>query len=117
MAQAVFRIGLQWYTTHRFYKGDESLGRQAQAAGERAREIAKKDGGGGGIFAQAKRDLSAAKEPQSKGPSGRSAGTTTSKRVTPPKNKPTPTGRTGRPAPSGRPARSTPPAPRHPRKK
>ena len=29
--------------THRFYKGEHSLGRQAQAAGERAREIAKKD--------------------------------------------------------------------------
>ena len=48
MAQAIFRIGLQYYITHRFYKGEHSLGRQAQAAGERAREIAKKDGGGGG---------------------------------------------------------------------
>ena len=35
MAQAIFRIGLQYYITHRFYKGEHSLGRQAQAAGER----------------------------------------------------------------------------------
>ena len=62
MAQAIFRIGLQYYITHRFYKGEQSLGRQAQAAGERAREIAKKDGGGGGMFAQARRELAAAKE-------------------------------------------------------
>ena len=40
MAQAIFRIGLQYYITHKFYKGEHSLGRQAQAAGERAKEIA-----------------------------------------------------------------------------
>ena len=62
MAQAIFRIGLQYYITHRFYKGEHSLGRQAQAAGERAREIAKKDGGGGGLFAQAKRQMADAKQ-------------------------------------------------------
>ena len=66
MAQAIFRIGLQYYITHRFYKGEHSLGQQAQAAGERAREIAKKDGGGGGLFAQAKRELNAAKQPGGK---------------------------------------------------
>src|SRR5258706_3028851 len=32
MAQAIIRIGLQYYITHRFYKGEHSLGRQAQAA-------------------------------------------------------------------------------------
>ena len=105
MAQAVFRIGLNYYITHRFYKGDESLGRQAQRAGEHARELAKKDGGGGGMFSQAKRELAAAKEAQ------QNAAPTTSKRVTPPKNKPTPgntgsTSRTtGRPAPTGKAAR------------
>ena len=26
MAQAIFRIGLQYYITHRFYKGEHSLG-------------------------------------------------------------------------------------------
>ena len=39
--QAVIRIGQQSYITRRFYGSDESLGRQAQAAGQRAREIAK----------------------------------------------------------------------------
>jgi YidC/Oxa1 family membrane protein insertase len=97
MAQAIFRIGLQYYITHRFYKGEHSLGRQAQAASDQAREMAKADGGGGGMFAQAKRDLAGAKEPKAvaKAP-------TTSKRVTPPKNKPTPSASTSRPAPSGR---------------
>jgi YidC/Oxa1 family membrane protein insertase len=103
MAQAVFRIGLNFYITHRFYKGHESLGRQAQRAGEHAREIAKKDGnGGGGMFANAKRELAAAKEkPAANAPAA------TSKRVTPPKNKPTPAaGRApARPASTGKAAR------------
>ena len=103
MAQAIFRIGLQYYITHRFYKGEHSLGRQAQAAGERAREIAKKDGGGGGMFAQAKRQLSEAKQPPAK-----QAGTkppTVSKRVTAPKNRPTSPNGTARPASTGKSAR------------
>jgi YidC/Oxa1 family membrane protein insertase len=91
MAQAVFRIGLNYYITHRFYKGHESLGRQAQRAGEHARELAKKDGGGGGMFAQAKRDLAATKAQPKAAPSS-----AVSKRVTPPKNKPT--AAAGRPA-------------------
>ena len=56
MAQAVLRIGQQAYITKRFYGHEESLGRQAQRAGDEARELAKKDGGGGGLFARAKRD-------------------------------------------------------------
>ena len=50
MAQAVLRIGQQAYITRRFYGHDEALGRQAQRAGESARELAKadKDGGGDG---------------------------------------------------------------------
>jgi YidC/Oxa1 family membrane protein insertase len=92
MAQAVFRIGLNVYITRRFYHGHESLGRQAQRAGEDAREIAKKDGGGGGMFASAKRELSAAKQPAKSAAPAPVA----SKRVTPPKNKPTPS--SGRPA-------------------
>ena len=104
MAQAIIRIGLQYYITHRFYKGDESLGRQAMAAGERAREIAKADkdtGGGGGLFAQAKRDAQARREAAAPAPA-----TTVSKRVTAPKNRPT-GGRTtaARPQSSGRAAR------------
>jgi YidC/Oxa1 family membrane protein insertase len=99
MAQAIFRIGLQYYITHRFYKGEHSLGRQAQAAGERAREIAKKDGGGGGMFAQAKRQLSEGKQP------AKQAATkppTVSKRVTPPKNRPTSSSSSIRPASTGK---------------
>ena len=103
MAQAIFRIGLNWYITHRFYKGEESLGRQAQAAGARARELAKDEGG---FFSQMKKEAAAAKQ----APAQR----TTSKRVTPPKNKPTgqtarnaarppSTGKAGRPSGSGRP--------------
>jgi YidC/Oxa1 family membrane protein insertase len=53
-AQAVFRIGLNWYITHRFYKHEDSLGRQAQRASEHARELHKAEGGGGGLFSQAK---------------------------------------------------------------
>jgi YidC/Oxa1 family membrane protein insertase len=107
-AQAIIRIGLNWYITHRFYKGEHSLGRQAQAASERARELHKKEGGGGGLFSQAKRDLSTAKDAAKTAPA---AG---SKRVTPPKNKPTgqaarstarppSTGKAGRPGGPGRP--------------
>jgi len=109
MAQAVFRIGLNFYITHRFYKHEHSLGRQAQRAGEEAREISKKEGNTGGMFSQAKRELASAKE-QAKP----AAGTTASKRVTPPKNKPTAsasgrpaarpqsTGKAGRPSGTGR---------------
>ncbi len=121
--QTIFRILQQAYITRAFYGHDESLGRQAQRAGEAAREEAKKnpDGGGGGFFAQAKRDLAGptpdgkgtagAKKPTSgkdpkpaKGASkdaGTTGGASTSKRVTPPKNRPTPSsGAKGRPTPS-----------------
>ena len=99
MAQAIFRIGLQYYITRRFYKGEQSLGRQAMAAGEEAREIAKNDpNGGAGIFGQAKRDAAAAKEAAAK----KSAAPASSKRVTPPKNKPTPSTSKGRPPSSGK---------------
>jgi YidC/Oxa1 family membrane protein insertase len=135
MAQAIFRIGLQYYITRRFYKGEASLGQQAVRAGERAREMTKDEPGGGGMFAQAKRDMAAAKgggaskgsatgRPAGKAagkaddkPAGRPASTGGSKRVTPPKNTPTPSSRTGRPSPSGRSGRPTPPAPRGQKKK
>jgi YidC/Oxa1 family membrane protein insertase len=101
-SQAVFRIGLNYYITHRFYKHEDSLGRQAQRASETARELHKADkaaGGGGGLFSQAKRqaiETKAAEQPA-----------TTSKRVTPPKNKPTPPskGTSSRPPSSGKAAR------------
>ena len=65
IAQAILRIGLQHYITRAFYGHDEALGRQAQRASEHARELAKQDsdagGGGGGLFAQARRDLASTK--------------------------------------------------------
>ncbi len=103
MAQAIFRIGLQYYITHRFYKGEHSLGRQAEAAGQEAREIAKKDGGGGGLFAQAKRQMGEAKQPPAK--AGGAKPPTVSKRVTPPKNRPTSSNSSARPASTGKAAR------------
>jgi YidC/Oxa1 family membrane protein insertase len=135
MAQAIFRIGLQYYITKRFYKGEHSLGQQAQRAGATAREMTKTDGGGGGMFAQAKRELASAKEGGGKAGNGKAGAaktspakagntngnrpnsSTVSKRVTPPKNAPTPSGRSARPASSGRSGRPTPPAPRAPKKK
>jgi YidC/Oxa1 family membrane protein insertase len=102
-AQAVFRIGLNYYITHRFYKHEDSLGRQAQRASESARELHKADkaaGGGGGLFAQAKRQAAETKAAQQPA--------TSSKRVTPPKNKPTPPsskGTSSRPPSSGKAAR------------
>ncbi len=118
IVQSILRILQQFYITKRFYGSEESLGRQAQAASERARELAKADGGGGPL-AQARRDLSAAKDSGEKS-TGKGAGKAKakgdapepsvkpSKRTTQPKNRPTPsakkqTGRTsGRPG--GRPA-------------
>ncbi len=126
IVQSILRILQQFYITRRFYAGDESLGRQAQAASEHARELAKTDGGGGPL-AQARRDLTDAKKggkgqtaakPAGKGASGTGKGkgkdqpepaVRPSKRTTPPKNRPTPSAKSGgRPAgrPGGRPASS-----------
>ena len=122
MAQAIFRIGLQYYITRRFYAGEHSLGRQAQAAGERAREMHKADGGGTGLFAQAKRDMALGKDSKdskdSKAkPAAKSSAATTSKRVTAPKNRPTSSGRASRPPSSGKAGSSTPSARPAPKKK
>jgi YidC/Oxa1 family membrane protein insertase len=118
--QTIFRIMQQAYITRAFYGHDEALGRQAQRAGDAAREEAKKNpDGGGGFFAQAKRDLagpsadakgggkgggkaqggSAKKLTAKDAPAAKPA--PTSKRVTPPKNRPTPSsGAKGRPTPT-----------------
>lgn len=99
-AQTIVRIAQQSYITRRFYKGDDSLGRQAQAAGVKARELAKDDVGGGGMFGQMKKDLAKAKEQPKAGPKP-----IISKRVTPPKGGSTPAkGKAtppNRPKPSG----------------
>lgn len=118
MAQAILRIAQQWYITRKFYGHDEALGRQAQRAGEQARELAKEndgEGGGGGLFAQARRDLASAKTDRSQ-PKAKTTSATPatrvaarpSKRTTEPKNRPTPSGKgaAGRPrkaATAGRP--------------
>ncbi len=126
IVQSILRILQQFYITKRFYGHDESLGRQAQAASERARELSKAEGGdgGGGPLAQARRDLagakkSSAKKSSAKKPSARSKDRADaqpevrpSKRTTPPKNRPTPSAKrsndrsgsrpAGRPSPSNK---------------
>ncbi len=153
ITQALFRIGQNLYITKKFYGHEESIGRQAQRAGERAREEAKAAKGGddapaGGMFAQAKRDAQARRDavatkagkpsgstttsnrqasrptkpaPVSKSSSSPvtgeqnaagSAEPTSSKRVTPPKNRPTPTAaRPQRPTANGRPGAPARPKP------
>jgi YidC/Oxa1 family membrane protein insertase len=128
IAQAILRIGQQAYITRAFYGHEEALGRQAQRAGERARELAKEDGGGGGLFSQARQQIADAKgdgaSPKATKPSkptrptkpargGKSAGQageagtspsggTASKRTTPPKQRPTPTSKASRGRPTSR---------------
>ena len=108
-AQAVLRIAQQAYITRRFYGHDESLGRQAQRAGEQARELAKEDGGGGGLLSQARLGRGARTDdaPSATPAPKATAATpsnTASKRTTPPKNRPTPSGSN----PSGRPTANRP---------
>lgn len=103
--QTLLRILQQYYITKKFYGGDESLGRQAQRAGDAAREESKKSGESGGMLAQAKRDLAAAKgdgDVKSKKPAAKSEkpSPVTNKRVTPAKNG-TKKSAANRPAPSG----------------
>jgi YidC/Oxa1 family membrane protein insertase len=47
LTSTLYRVGLQAYITHRLYGDEESLGRQAQQAIARAREMDGKRGGGG----------------------------------------------------------------------
>jgi YidC/Oxa1 family membrane protein insertase len=99
IVQTIIRILQQFYITKRFYGHEESLGRQAQAASERAREMAKADGGGGPL-AQARRDMADARKSQAetKRKKGDEPAPTVrpSKRTTPPKNRPTPSGKSGK---------------------
>jgi YidC/Oxa1 family membrane protein insertase len=108
IVQAILRIGQQAYITRRFYGHEESLGRQAQRASEQARELAKKDGGGG-ILGQAKKDLADARRPKEAKGAGNGAATPSrpleSKRTTPPKGRPTPTAARATSRPGGPPKR------------
>ena len=122
MAQAVLRIGQQAYITRRFYGHEEALGRQAQRAGHEARELAKNDPGGdngdgrkGGFLAQMRqatapttdggKPAKTAKVTSSTGPPGGS------KRTTPPKGRPTPSGKSP-PRPTSRTQSGRPGGPR-----
>ncbi len=78
--QAIVRIVQQGYITKRFY-GEDGLGRQAQDASEKARDMKDDDAA-----------PSKQKPEQSQAP-------IQSKRVTPAKNRPTPSGRPSRPVP------------------
>jgi YidC/Oxa1 family membrane protein insertase len=122
IVQSILRILQQVYITKRFYGHDEALGRQAQRAGEQAREIAKLDGGGGGMLSQARRDLADTKGKGAAGTKG-AAGKQSSndkrpggkarddgaapdrpggtRRTTPPKSRPTPSNRTTSSRPGG----------------
>jgi YidC/Oxa1 family membrane protein insertase len=93
IVQTLLRIAQQYYITKRFYHGDDSLGRQAQAASQRARELAKADGGGGAL-SQAKRDLAEARKGKQAAPAATAPAVATSKRTTAPKSRPTPSSRT-----------------------
>jgi YidC/Oxa1 family membrane protein insertase len=106
--QTLLRILQQYYITKKFYGSDESLGRQAQRAGEAAREKAKEGGESPGLFAQAKRDLMPNKDdgdapakPPAKKSNARPTGE--SKRVTAPKSRPTKSNNADEPSGKGRP--------------
>ena len=83
LVQAVVRIIQQWYITRRFY-GEGSLGHAAQEASKKARDM--KD--------EEPEKPSKQKNEQSQAPSK-----IQSKRVTAPKDRPTPSGRPNRPTP------------------
>lgn len=111
ITQTLVRIAQQAYITRRFYKGEHSLGRQAQAAGAKAREMAKADGGGTGFMASLRQEAQSqksARDEKSSAKGGAAKGgaaaksSTSSKRTTPPKSRPTPN-RSSRPAPPNRP--------------
>ena len=92
--QTVLRILQQYYVTRRFYRGEGSLGAQAQAAGAAAREMSKtdKDTKSGGLFGAARaaaKDAQQAKSTQKPGAAGRPKGRPTPNRPTGAK-KPTP---------------------------
>jgi YidC/Oxa1 family membrane protein insertase len=104
--QTLIRIGQQFYITKVFYGHEDSLGRQAQRAGEAAREEAKKSGQSGGKSTGGKSGgaKSGGKSTGGKSGSAKSGGGTpkeiSSKRVTPSKKQASEQGGKGRPTPS-----------------
>ena len=82
LTQTVVRIVQQGYITRRFY-GEDGLGRQAQAASAKARDLKDED----------------AKPSKQKNEQSQAPAPIQSKRVTPSKNRPTPSGKPSRPVP------------------
>ena len=114
IVQTVLRIAQQYYITKRFYQGEHSLGRQAQAASEKARELAKQDGGSTSPFGgrgrgdaggSAGKAVSSPKSPKPGSNGGATQPDRPNKRTTAPKNRPT---ATGKPAANGRPGGARP---------
>ena len=93
IVQTVLRIAQQYYITKRFYSGDESLGRQAQAASAHARELAKSENGNQPAKSEDRKGAKAA-APEVKGPAP-------TKRTTAPKSRPTSTSRQATSRPGG----------------
>ena len=91
--QAIIRIAQQAYITRRFYGHDNAIGRQAQAASATAREMAKADKSDKGKSA-----------PKNDAPPKDASAPIVSRRITPSKNKPAPSGK--------RPSRPVPPSKR-----
>ena len=83
LVQAVVRIIQQWYITRRFY-GEGGLGHAAQEASKQAREM---------------KDDEPAKPSKQKNEQSQAPSKIQSKRVTAPKDRPTPSGRPNRPTP------------------
>jgi YidC/Oxa1 family membrane protein insertase len=102
IVQTVLRIAQQYYITKRFYSGEESLGRQAQAASQRARDLAKSEGPAQSPAPKRDRAARGNKSEQPATP----AGPAPTKRTTPPKNRPTTTARATPNRPGG--SRSAP---------
>jgi YidC/Oxa1 family membrane protein insertase len=86
LVQAIVRIIQQWYITRRFY-GEGGLGHAAQEASKKAREM---------------KDDEPAKPSKQKNEQSQAPSKIQSKRVTAPKDRPTPSGRPNRPTPPGK---------------
>jgi YidC/Oxa1 family membrane protein insertase len=88
ITQALVRIGQQAYITRRFYHGDASIGRQAQDASLRARDMSKDQGGKAGSGTSKAEGRAKTVPPAKKRPEN-------TRRTTPPKGRPTQSSRRG----------------------
>jgi YidC/Oxa1 family membrane protein insertase len=93
ISQTILRIGQQHYITKRFYHGEESLGKQAQEASARARELHKGEKSGGAPAKGAPVKGAPAKGAPAKGTAAKGTAAAASNRPQPKKNQ-------GRPLPT-----------------